>query len=294
VPAVLPDAVERQLATASGVLLAVRTADGEVAGPVAVAPLQGRFSVLVTSRAPLVAALARSTAVELRADDPEGGWSVRVRGRGVAGRRVTSDARRAEVLHWLPDGASARAFLTVLVHPEEIVYVTGRGDARTRAAGPALGVEVRSPLARWERVLGVRAGVCLAAAAVVGTAVAFLYAAPGLPRALTLLGAFLTGGLLACGCVLAFRLARFTRWREGLTDEADAALVAEGWIAPRSLAVAAWVAAVAGVCGTALVYRYVAPLAAGMVVLGSGAWWFGPSEMMRHLLRRADAAEDKG
>ena len=292
--AVLPDAVERHLATASGVVLAVRVAEGEVAGPVAVAPLQGRLCALVTSRTPLLGALGRCTAVELRAEDPDGGWSIRVRGRAAAGRRVTADARRAELLHWLPEGAAPRAFVAVDLHAEEIVYVTGRGEARTRAAGPALGAETRSPLARWERVLGVRAGVCVAASALVSIGIAFVYAPAGLPRALTMLGVFAAAGLLACGGVLGLRLARYARWREGLADEADAVALREAWVAPRTLARAAWLAGAVGSVGMVLVHRFVAPTAAALALLGSGVWWFGPSEAMRHLLRRADAAEDKG
>jgi hypothetical protein len=292
--AVLPDAVERHLATASGVVLAIRADDRDVTAAVAVAPLQGRLCALVTSRSPLVAALARNTGFELRADDPDGGWSVRVRGRATAGRRVTADVRRAELLHWLPEGAAPRAFVAVHLHAEEIVYVTGRADARTRAAGPALGAEVRSSLARWERVLGMRAGVCAAVAALVSVGVAFRFAPAGVPRALTLLGTFTAAALLACGAVLGLRLARFSRWREGLADEAEALPIVEGWIAPRTLGRAAWAAGLLGACGIAGVYRFVAPPAAVLALLGSGAWWFGPSEAMRHLLRRADAAEDKG
>ena len=261
-------------------------------GGVQVAPLQGQFYVLVPEGAPLLSALDLTSTVELRADIAEGDVSIRVQGRGVGGRRVVADARRAELVHWMPEGASPARWYTIRVHPEHVSYTTGRGEARTRAAGPVQGADLDALRSPWSRLLGVRAAVGLAWAAAVDVPAAFVLFEAGWPRASGLVVAFVASAILLVACLLWGQSRRLERWRVGAGRDGDAALMLAGWRSGKEVDTAARVSGAVGVVLLLLLGFASSGRAAFVAFVGSGAWLVGPSELFRHVLRRADAGED--
>jgi hypothetical protein len=291
-PARLPDVVEHHLATARDVRFAVgRGGEGEVVGVVQVAPLQGQFFLLVPEGAPLVAALARTSVAEVRADIAEDDVSIRILGRGVAGRRVAAEVRRAELLNWMPEGALPGGWRTLRFHPEQVSYTTGRGESRTRAAGPVQGAAVLdgSP---WSPLLGMRAAAGLAWAALLDVPAAFLLFETGWPRATGMVTSLAASGCLLVACLLWGQARRLERWQEGAGKDADAAVMLAGWRAGGEVDLAARIAGLSGILLLLLLTLASSGRAALVAFVGSAAWLVGPSEVFRQVLRRADAEED--
>ena len=289
----LPDVVERHLATARDVRLAVgRGGVGEVVGVVHVAPLQGQLYLLVPEGAPLVAALERTSSAELRADIAEGDVSIRLQGRAVGGRRVAAEARRAELVHWMPEGALPGRWRAIRLHPEHVSYTTGRGETRTRAAGPVQGADLEARRSPWGSLLGMRAAVGLGWAALVDVPAGFFLFESGWPRATGLVTSFVTSALLLVACLLWGQARRLERWREGAGRDRDATLMLAGWRAGGEVDAAARVTGMAGVLALLVLVFASSERAAFVAFVGSAAWLVGPSELFRQVLRRADAEED--
>ncbi len=289
----LPDVVEHHLATARDVRLAVgRGGEGEVVGVVQVAPLQGQFYLLVPEGAPVLTALGQTSVAELRADIAEGDVSIRVQGRAVGGRRVAAEARRAELAHWMPEGALPRRWRAIRLHPEHVSYTTGRGEGRTRAAGPVQGGETEPERSPWSRLLGTPAAVGLTWAALVDVPAAFFLFEAGWPRASGLVTSYVASALLLVACLLWGQARRLDRWREGAGKDGDASLMLLGWRSGGEVDTAARVAGLSGLLLLLVLVLAASSRAALVAFVGSAAWLVGPSEVFRQVLRRADAEED--
>lgn len=254
-----------------------------------VAPLHRRLFLLVRPDDRLVTDLLDDPSLVITAEGPDVAWTLRIRARGVPGRRVVSEPRRAELSHWLPDGVHPGDRLAVHVYADHVDYVRGRGAARVRADGAVPDRDLPGPLARWwELAMGGHVGwfaVMLAA----DWATLLFYAEPGDARPLRLAILVLGGALLLAGVVLFERWTRFVRWREGLVPEAEAGPLARGWAAPdRVPPLAGGLAALGAVI--LLLYGLAAgPIPALVAAFGGGAPLLAVFYGVRHVSRRTDA-----
>ena len=294
----LPEAVLRRLATCARVALRVGDPPSETTATVTPAPLQGALYALLPEGAPLLARVRAVGTAELRAD--EGDWNLTVRCRAVHGRRLTADARRSELLHWLPEGAVAAGWATVRLLPEELVVGEGEGARRQRAAGPVRGHVPRTVGERWGRLLGWRTPLAAAMPVALQIVLAFAFFEEGWARATGMLLTVTGTGVCIAGALGWDAVARLRRWREGLMRDDDAGPMLEGLLPeePTGFACAA-----AGVGGLLLVLAAAATLGVVSGVPASGlsaAWGFGasgawiawPAVLLRQALRRADAGVD--
>jgi hypothetical protein len=260
-------------------------------GDVPVAPLDRQLFLLVPRGGALERALLDAPEASLHAEDPDGEWSVRTRGRAVPGRPVIREARRSELLHWLPAGTANDALVAVRFYPEHVEYVQGKGTDRARAVGPVPGGAPPPPLTRW---------TLLATDGVVGWFFGFavidwlglLFLVDEGRRGLVLLLLLLlVGALLLGGVTLVGQALRFDRWREGLEPDAGVTLVSRGWVPPAHLRRAG-----AGMIGLGLSVALLLSASTGwklgaLAVISSGAPLAGLFLAARHILRREDASE---
>ncbi len=294
----LPDPVLRRLATGARAALRLGEPPAEQAAPVTPAPLQGALYVLLPEGAPLLARVRALGIAELRADDAD--WNLSVRCRAVHGRRVTADARRAELLHWLPDGASPAGWATVRLIPEELVVGEGEGARRQRAAGPVRGHVPRTPGERWGRVLGWGTALMAVAAGALQIVLAFAFFEEGWARATGILLTVAGSALTLAGAMGWDAVARLRRWREGLVPDEAAGPLLDGTLPEEPTALACVGAGWGGlmlVLGTAAAFGVVAGasapgVAAAWAFGASGAWLAWPAVLLRQALRRADAGVD--
>jgi hypothetical protein len=289
----LPEPVLRRLATCERVTLRVGAPDSARSGRVGVAPLQGALYALVRDGDPLLAAVREDSRAELKAE--QGDWLLQLSAHAVRGRRVVGDSRRAELLHWLPEGAAPQDWATIRLQPVHIVVMEGEGSRRQRASGPSRGHVERSPRERWFRVLGGGTAVAVGVACALQVLLSFFLLEAGAPRITGLIVSGLGSALALAGAASWGAAARLARWRVGMGADSGVGPLLEGEVSEA----AAWRGgAVAGLVGTALLLGGIGaiagPVAAGASVLASGAWIAWPAVLARHLFRRVDAAEDTG
>lgn len=252
---------------------------------VAVAPLAEGLFALVPTASPLLAALDADPRCTLMAEQAEPAWRVVARGRGVPGRRVPSEALRAQMMYWLPEGARPEALVAVRFAPEHLDYT--RGGQRFQGEVPngpcpealsawwALAVERQAPWIAFMLVAGFVAGIFLEADTVARLVLVTA----------TLLPAF----VLRIGLELWNHGAVAVRWREAAEPESAAWAVQRGWFGAAELRQAGQRAMLAG---AAMLPFLVAtrPVLALLALLVSGFALVAPFYAVRHSFRSADAA----
>jgi hypothetical protein len=211
----------------------------------------------------------------------------------VAGRTVSADARRAELMYWLPDGANANVTSTVRLHAESVDYVRGRGEGRVRAAGPVPGGAPPPPMQRFSRLASDGALGLFVVMAAINWLSAFFLFEPGLGQLFFLACMLACGGAFVGGTVLWMHAAAFTRWREGTEADQRVAVMLEGW-EPHARVQALGVSLIAAGGVMALFLLVASGLPTAFVaVLSSGAPVLLPFHGLRHVLRRSDASGDR-
>lgn len=288
----LPDEVLDLLAAHGPVKLVAR-ANGQTT-TVQPAPLSRELFLLAPRTSAILGVLEGAPDAEIMADDPGGAYTIRIRGRAVPGRRASTESRRSELMHWLPEGGTLQSLVAVRFYPETLDFSKppkpGQ-DERWRASGPVPGSELPPVGSRWARLctFGMTGGVAFSLAM---SWFWILVVAEEPHKRVVLLLAFAASAVsLLVAAVLQAQLWAFARWREGTGPAAPAELLVAGWVGPpevRSAAVGAaalglGLAALLGVVGSSTLFTG--------ALLASGVWWYVPYHTLRHLMRREDAAE---
>lgn len=255
---------------------------------VALAPLNRQLYALVRPTSPLVAAIDAHGVGTLVAEDPQGEYLVRVRARAAVGRPVNGEARRAELMHWMPEDGRPQVTLTIRLHPEHVEYIRGKGAARERIAGPVPGGELPGGLARWLRLGREGVVVWYFVMLVLDWVGLLVLGVPEGTRVLVVALLVLGGGAMLAGTAILEQWAVHVRYREGMGAEADASLLLDGWVPPAE-APRVGGALIAG----GLLLAVMLSLGGGwqlgvLLVLASGAPLFGLVYATRHLFRRTD------
>lgn len=287
-PELPPEVIER-LAGAEGIRLQVGRLGSSEPLPAVVAPLAGRLTVLFVPTPAALATLEQTVAATLLASAPDGSWSVQVRGRLLRGPSATVDARRSELMHWVPDGRPGR-WAAGRFFPEHVDYQVETPSGRRRATGPVPGLQPLSrrklytdlavePYALWFLISGVLIAVGILAVAAEDA---------GSPHVLVL--ALLAGfGTPVAARVLLAPL-DLERFAAGVEEEATLGPLARAWLAPAELrADGLRLAGVAALAWVALVLTGGSVVAA-LVSLLSGA----PVILLALALRRRSTARDEG
>lgn len=290
--ATLPDEVVERLSACGPVRLVTGSEDEPLGVEAHLAPLHRQLYAFVFRGSATEANLLRDGRAEIQADDKAGEWTVRVRGRAVAGRPVLADTRRPELMHWLPEGVSPKDLIAARLHPDTVEYVRGKGSARTRAAGPVPGGG-RPPLpTRWARLASEGVLVPIAAMIVIDFFALFLLEEET-RRTFVLLVTVLAGLALIAAVNLWNAAAVFTRWREGLEPDERAGLLLLGWEPPERVRAVALGSAVFGLVLAALLGVGSGWRTAVLAVVASGAPVLFPFHLVRHAMRRSDAARER-
>jgi hypothetical protein len=289
----LPDEVLERLSTHTRVKFTVGE-DGGGAADAHLAPLAKQLFVLVPRGGVVERGLLETTNASFVAEDRVDDWIVRVSGRAVAGRSVQNEPRRAELMHWLPEGALPGGLVAVRFHAESVEYVQGRGVARTRAAGDVPGGKRPAALARWSRLASDEITVWFFAMAVLDWGgLLFLVEEPKRPPLLLVL-TLISSACLLGGVTLLQHAARFVRWREGFEPDEAAVLLLNGWDPPHLVGRVGFGMMVAGGLLAAVLAAGAGVKVGVWAVLASGVLLLGPFHLARHALRRRDAAREIG
>lgn len=286
--AALPDEIMGLLSVHGPVRVEVGDGPAPVGASLAIAPLHRQIYLFARPGSAIAAAIEASGQATLVAENPGEEYLLRVTGRVVLGRPVNGEARRSELVHWLPAGAAPQETLAVRFHPEKIDYVTGRGDARKRATGIVPGGELPAGPSRWLRLA--REGVLVwyfIMLAVDWIGLLVLQIPEG--TRVVMLGLMIVGGASSLGGVAILnQRAVYLRYREGIGREGDAALVLEGWAAPAEMrAVGLGALCVGPVLALILAAGGAWPVGV-LLLLGSGVLLFGPFFGVQHLFRHKD------
>lgn len=285
----LPEEVLERLSAQSCVRVTSGPEDGPRTLRVDAAPVQADLYLLVEPDSPLLTDLEHSTAVVVAADGPDESWQVRVRGRAVPGRRVVAERRRAELVHWLPEGVGPTERVAVRVWADHLDYATGKGATRKRAEGPVPGGETAGPIRRWaDLVLHDHWGWLVAMLALQYGGILVL-TEPGDGRVVRLVVMALAGAALLGSVVLFEQRARFVRWREGLVREDHAGPLLRGTVAPEPVRRVSLALGVFGALAALLFGLAAGPAQAALLLLTSGAPLLAPFYGIRYVLRRNDA-----
>jgi hypothetical protein len=268
----VPAEVIKILASHGAVRVSVPGFEG--AGQAAIAPFEDVLHLFVSPSSPLIAALLKSTRLEVAAKGDEGTYQVRMTGRSHAGRRMAGHPMSSVLEPWAPEDVPSHRWVVVPFVPEEIEFVRGDGEEVRRNAGLTRAGQERPPWSRiWLSVTYSGMAGVLALLFIVACTTWFgLQGADyvGRPIGLTL---GLMSGLCLIGGTRLFVVAQgFIQWRLNRAARADAPWLSEGYLAPYEarlggatlLAVAAiglgslWM-----IWGTEMVAR---------IVIGSGIW----------------------
>ncbi|MDP2310464.1 MAG: hypothetical protein Q8P18_30885 [Pseudomonadota bacterium] len=286
----LPDEVLERLSTHLRVKLTV----GDDASPadVHVAPLSKQLFLLISRGGATERRLLDDTSVSILAEDREGDWMVRSSGRAVVGRPVNGEPRRAELMHWLPEGVSPTGLVAVRFHPENIEYIQGRGATRSRAAGDVPGGKRPPVLSRWARLATDDVVLWFFALGILDWGGLMVMLEQKDRPALLLVLMLVSSASLLGGLTLVHQAARFARWREGLETDAVAALMLKGWDPPRRVRDVGL-----GMMGLGSALAVILAVGAGWwigawAVLASATPLLGPFHLARHALRRRDAERE--
>ena len=95
----LPDEVMERLSIHGALRLAVGPEGNSIPTTGVAAPLRDVLYVLIPRNKKVEEKLEHSLRAELRAEDPQGEWSVTARGRLHLGRSAQADERRSELFH---------------------------------------------------------------------------------------------------------------------------------------------------------------------------------------------------
>ena len=219
----LPDEVLDLLAAHGPVKLVARH-NGQVVH-VQSAPLSRELFLLVPRSSTILSALDTAPGAELIADDPQGSYQIRIKGRAVAGRQASRESRRSELIFWVPEKANLQSFIAVRLHPEHLDFSkapVGAAEERWRAAGPVPGGELPPLVSRWGRLgsFGMTGGIAVALA----TCWFWILVIADEPhkRMFLLVVMALSSTSLLVGSVLLAQVWAFSRWREGTGPEAAA------------------------------------------------------------------------
>jgi hypothetical protein len=289
----LPDEVVGRLVGSVPVRLVVGEPGRTVSAPVSVAPLHRQLYVVVRRGTIVEEALLHSSRAELVAEAPDQEWTVKVTARGVPGRTVLGDSRRAELVHWLPEGVAPAALTTVRLEPEHVEYVRGRGADRQRAAGPVPEGAAPPPATAWTRLATDGVVVWIAPMfAAQWLSLLILRDSPDYRLFFWLLMMAAGVGMLG-GVTLWRQYTLFVRWREGLASDEDAEMMLRGWEAPERVRSAGLLGIAGGLMLASVVAVVAGWQAAVVTLLTSGLPLLFPFYWIRHAMRRSDAAEDR-
>ena len=296
----LPEEVMDRLSVAGNVRVrALGAPDGEAAegGPTVAsaaataAPLNGVLYVLVSAGGALERALLEHVAVEVVGEgtDARGPWHIRVTGRGLAGRAVTADPRRSELLHWVPEGVLPQHLLAVRIIPEELEYSWVSPAGRQRAAGPIPGADPPALAGRWARMAIHGTVFWLPVIGAITWGGMLFWVPPPLRNLLLLAMVLGTAAALYAGVGWLGRCAAFWSWRGGHLREEQVGDWLMAWEAPRQVQRSGVAALGGGLAFLILLALVGGRELAGTAFLASGAWLFGPIHATRYLFRQTDA-----
>lgn len=240
----LPSEVVRVLATHGPLALTVGNADHEPASARCLcAPYEECLYLFIRPDSPVERKLLWDCRAAVDAINTEAGYSVRLRGRAVAGPRVMSHGRRLELIHWLPADANPRVWMVVPFYAERVEYNRGRGDDRFVGDTPA-GRDVPSLGSRW--YYAAFDGIQLwSLASAIGLWIVTIVAGAEWPlRALAQLMATVAALLLMASGRLWYQARLLLSAREGRGEAPGAPMFDQGLLAPMTVLTAAGVFAV--------------------------------------------------
>lgn len=293
----LPEDVLDRLGLSPSVRITAAGGEGDAAQPASsqatAAPLQGVLYVLIAAGGAVEAALLAHPGVEVVAEgsDARGPWHLRVTGRGLAGRTVSADPRRNELVHWLPEGARPDRLIAVRVLPETLEYDRVTGAGRQRAAGPIPGAEPPASRLAAMSIHGSALWMPVLGAGVWG---GLLFWVPPPQRNLLLLAIVLgTAAALYLGIGLLGRWSAFLRWRSGHLRDEDVSDWLDAPAAPDQVR-RVGLGALGGGIAFALLLALVGGRELALTpVLASGIWLFGPVHATRYLFRQTDSEDSR-
>ncbi len=234
-PANLPDEIIRILSFHGPVEL--WTGRGALASTakVELAPFDDELILAVPRASLLEEGLLQTPRAMVTARAADNSYTLRLTGHAIAGRTISSHARRAAIAPWLSEGARADRLLAVPFVAEDVELVKEEGPVRNRFAGPTpAGKRALGPVRDWALAAlggGGKWGVITGAAA---TFVWFGYLGADYPlRPLALALAWLAVVGLVGGIRLLGQAEAFMRWRTGRGSLDAAPALRDGQLAPR-------------------------------------------------------------
>lgn len=289
----LPDEVVERLCSRPTVRLVTGPPEAPVRVDVHLAPLHKQLYAFVAPGSGTEANLLAHARADIVAEDPAGEWSIRVRGRGVAGRTVNADPRRSELVHWMPEGGRPQALVAARLYPESVDYTQGKGSDRSRAAGPVPEGPAPPFFSRWWRLATEGVVAWFVGMAVLDWLALLALDVTGGARTVLLGVMVFSGATLLAGETMWDHANRFFRWREGFEDETGAGLLLLGWEPAERVRKVGL-----GLMATGLLVSVLVSVGGGWEV-GVGAVLFSgvpallPAHAVRHAMRRADAAKEE-
>ncbi|MFM2245086.1 MAG: hypothetical protein RL071_1160 [Pseudomonadota bacterium] len=251
------------------------------------APFDDRLVLFLRPGGPVLAGLARDSALELQARDPAGTYSMRLLGRAWPTVSVARAPNRSALEPWLPEGGGGHALICTDYYVDHIEMSLGAGEARQRFFGPVPGAPPpRRGLAavRWLRVgLSGVGGV----GAAISALAAFVWLGvqgaefPGRPFALT--AAVLTGAAGAIGGKNVQQAIVYASAAAGRAPHSLAAPLLDAGLAPLRARDVGLALLVMHVLGLAVLGAVWSPDLALLTLGGALAWLSLPAAALHHL-----------
>ena len=242
----LPSEVVRVLATHGELNLTVGRADDHPAAARALsAPYEECLFLFIRPDTPAEKKLLWDCRAAVDAIHAEAGYSVRLKGRAVAGPRVMSHRRRSELVHWLPAEANPRVWVAVPFYTERVEYT--RSGSNERFVGETIAGRTAPSLgSRWFYAAfdGLQIWALLGAVGIwmvtVGVGAEWPVRAAG-----QLVGTVSALSLMAAGR-LWYQARLFLTGRAGNGEAPEAPMLDQGFLAPMSVMTAAGILALFG------------------------------------------------
>lgn len=250
------------------------------------APLRGQMYLLIRPCPEIEARIRQAGQCALIAEPPDRAWSVQSRGQLVLGRRASTDTRRSELAHWIPENETAGAYLALPFYPESLDYQYDAPDGRRRANGPIPGT---TRVSSWRSLATVGGGNLwpwFFASGILQSFGLLVLGSPEHRNIFVLLLVLASGILPVLGAKLAFAPLDMERWRRGYENDAAVGAIRRSGVAEGALAAAGvQILVVSAVCWMVLLWS------AGSVVVGTSALLSGaPVIVLVMAVRRRSAA----
>lgn len=256
-----------------------------------VAPFDDELILLVPPTSPLVGGLLQTSKAMVTARAEDQRYTLRLEGRGIAGRPVPAHKSRGSITPWLPEGQPAHRFLAVTFIADQVELVREEGQVRNRYAGPTpTGKALPGP---WRRALSAAlggGGRWLAIAGLVGPFTWFGYQGSDYPfRPVALILAWVAALGLVAGIRLLGQSAAFAKWRAGDGDLRDAPALQDGWLAPEQARLWGMGCLLGATVAMGLLAAFPSGLASiGVVLVSTGAPVLAASWLLHGTVRARD------